>query len=114
MIQDIHSSLKDQMHRHGCPTTTAEGMEQEEEQQPRLSGWEPYEEALRVACQRALDTAEALQSDIERLIWEAEVDCKLTPKPAAEVAPEAEAGATVGLKVRVVPKAALRVGSHGP
>ena len=67
MIQDIHSSLKDQMHRHGYPTTTAKGMEQEEEQWPRLNRWEPYEEALRAAHQKALDTAKALQSDIERL-----------------------------------------------
>ena len=69
MIQDIHSSLKDQAHRCGYPATTTEGAEQEEEQQPRLSRQELYEEALRVACQRALDTAEALQSDIERLSW---------------------------------------------
>ena len=34
---------------------------------PRLNRWEPYEEALRVAHQRVLDTAEALQGDIERL-----------------------------------------------
>ena len=69
MIQDICSSLKDWMHRCGYPTTTTEGMEQEEEQQPRLNRWEPYEEALRAACQKALDTAKALQSDIERLSW---------------------------------------------
>ena len=67
MIQDICSSLKDRMHRHGYSTTTAEGMEQEEQQQPRFNRWEPYEEALRMACQKALDTAEALQNDIERL-----------------------------------------------
>ena len=57
------------MHRHGYPTTTAKGVEQEEEQWPRLSRWEPYEEALRAACQRVLETAEALQGDIERLSW---------------------------------------------
>ena len=57
------------MHRCGYSTTTTEGMEQEEEQQPKLSRWEPYEEALRVACQKALDIAEALQNDIERLSW---------------------------------------------
>ena len=60
-IRDIHSSLEDWMHRHGYPATSAE------EQQPGLRRQEPYEEALRVACQRALDTAEALQGDIERL-----------------------------------------------
>ena len=47
--------------------TTAKGMEQEEEQQPRLNRWELYKEALRVACQKALDTTKALQTDIERL-----------------------------------------------
>ena len=57
------------MHRCGYPTTTAMGVEQEEEQQPRSNRQEPYEEALRVACQKALDTAKALQSDIERLSW---------------------------------------------
>ena len=67
MIWDICSSLKDWMHRHGYFTTTTESMEQEEEQQPRLHRWEPYEEALRVAHQKVLDTTEALQNDIERL-----------------------------------------------
>ena len=41
--------------------------EPQEEEQVRLSQWGSYEEALRVACQRALDTAKALMSDIERL-----------------------------------------------
>ena len=68
-IWDICTSLKDWMHRHGYPTTTAKGMDQEEEQQPRLNRQEPYEEALRAACQKVLDTTEALQSDIERLSW---------------------------------------------
>ena len=45
------------MHRHGYSTTTAEGMEQEEEQQPRLSRQKLYEEALRAAHQKMLDTA---------------------------------------------------------
>ena len=45
---------------------------------------------------------------------EAEVDHKLALELAVEVAPEAEAGAAAGLKVCVVPKTALRVGSHGP
>ena len=67
MIQDICSSLKDQMHRCGYSTTTAKGMEQEEEQWSRLNRWELYEEALKVACQKALDTTKALQNDIERL-----------------------------------------------
>ena len=55
------------MHRCGYPTTTTKGVEQEEEQWPRLNRQEPYEEALRAAHQKALDTAEARQNDIERL-----------------------------------------------
>ena len=60
-IRDILSSLKDQMNRHG------EDLEPQEEWQPRPNRWELYKEALRVACQRALDSAKALQGDIERL-----------------------------------------------
>ena len=69
MIRDIHSSLEDCMHRHRHPATSTEDTGQEEEQQHRSRRQEPYEEALRVACQRVLDTAEALQGDIERLSW---------------------------------------------
>ena len=69
MIQDINSSLKDRMHMHGYPAATREGSELEEEWQPRLHRQQLYKEALRMACQRALDTTEALQGDIERLSW---------------------------------------------
>ena len=55
------------MNRCGYPATSAEGVGQEEEWQPRSGRWDPYEEALRVTCQRELDTAKALQGDIERL-----------------------------------------------
>ena len=55
-------------HMRGYPATTGEGSEPEEEQ-PRLHRWEMYEEALRVACKRVLDTAEAHQGDMERLSW---------------------------------------------
>ena len=92
-------------------------MGQEEEQQPRSRRQEPYEEALRAVHQRALDTAKALQGDIE-CIGETEIDQKLTPEPTAEVTVEvvleAEVGAAVGLAVRVTPEAAPRVGGHGP
>ena len=67
MIQDIHSSLKDWIHRHEYPAATGEGSKPEEEWWPRPNRQELYEEALRVACQRALDTAKALQDDIEGL-----------------------------------------------
>ena len=65
-IQDILSSLTDRLHRQAYPTTTGDPDLQE-------GGWvrpgwqESYEVALWVACQRVLDTAEALQSDLERL-----------------------------------------------
>ena len=65
-IQDILSSLKDWLHRRGCSATTA-NQEPQEEEQVRPSQWGSYKEALRVAHQRALDTAKALTSDIERL-----------------------------------------------
>ena len=64
-IQDILSSLKGQLLRHGCSATTADWEPQDEQVRPNQ--WGSYEEALGVACQRALDTAEALMSDIERL-----------------------------------------------
>ena len=54
------------MHGHGCSATTAD-QEPQEEEQVRPSQWGSYEEALRAAHQRALDTAKALMSDIERL-----------------------------------------------
>ena len=65
-IQDILSSLKSQMHRHGC-STSARDLDSQEEEQVRPNWWGSYKEALRVACQRALDTTEALKSDIEML-----------------------------------------------
>ena len=65
-IQDILPSLKGQLHRHGH-SATARDLELQEEEQFRPNQWGSYEEALRAGCQRALDTAEALKSDIERL-----------------------------------------------
>ena len=65
-IQDILFSLKGRLHRHGCSAATRD-WEPQEEEQARPNQWGSYKEALRVAYQRALDTAEALKSDIERL-----------------------------------------------
>ena len=62
-IQDILSSLKGQLPRCGCSATTVD-WELQEEEQVRLSRWGSYEEALRAACQRALDTTKALTSNI--------------------------------------------------
>ena len=67
MIHDILSSIEDQLHRCRYPATTGEDPESEEEWWPRLNRQEPYEEALRAAPQRVLDTAKALQGNIERL-----------------------------------------------
>ena len=67
-IQDILSSLKGRLHRHGH-STTARDLELQEKEQFRWNLWGSYKEALRAAHQRVLDTAEALKSDIERLSW---------------------------------------------
>ena len=81
-IQDILSSLKCWLHRHGHSATTRDWKPQEEEQ-VRLNQWGSYEEALRVAHQRAWipprllrvilkgwveeDAAAALEGEIDRL-----------------------------------------------
>ena len=49
------------------PATTGEAQGPKDEWLPRLSRRESYEEALKVAHQRVLETAEVLRSDIERL-----------------------------------------------
>ena len=67
-IQDILSSLKDWLHRCGHPASTRD-LELQEEKWFRLNQQELYKEGLRAAHQRALDTTEALKSDIERLSW---------------------------------------------
>ena len=67
-IQDILSSLKSRLHRWRR-STTARDQELQEEGQVRPNQQGSYEEALRVARQRALDTAEALTSNTERLSW---------------------------------------------
>ena len=68
-ICDILSFLTGQLHQHGYPATTGEDPESEEEWLPRSDRRGSYVEALRAACQRALNTAEVLQGDIERLSW---------------------------------------------
>ena len=60
-IRDIFSSLKGHMQRH------VEDLEPQGEWQSRPNRQEPYKEALRVAHQREVDTADALQGNIERL-----------------------------------------------
>ena len=65
-IQDILSSLTDQLHRQAYPTTTGDP-DLQEGGCVTLDQQEPYEVALWAAHQRALDTAKALQTDLERL-----------------------------------------------
>ena len=55
------------MHHWVYPATTREAQVSKDEWLLRLSRRELYEEALKVACQRALETTEVLRSDIERL-----------------------------------------------
>ena len=69
VIHDILSSLTSQLHRWGYPAATREGWGSKNEWLPRLSRRESYEEALKVACQRVLETVAVLKSDIERLSW---------------------------------------------
>ena len=66
-IWDILSSLEDWLHRHGYSASARGDMEPREGWQSRPIRWESYEEALRAAHQRVLDTANALQDNIERL-----------------------------------------------
>ena len=67
MIQDILSSIEDWLHRCRYSATAGGDPEPQEGWWSRPNRWESYKEALRVAQQRALDTAEALQGDIEWL-----------------------------------------------
>ena len=64
-IWDILSSLKDRLCRCGCSTSIRNLGPQERHTGPNWQ--DSCEEALRAACQRALDAAKALRSDIERL-----------------------------------------------
>ena len=69
VIHNILSSLTSQLHRQGYPASTREGQGSKNEWLPRHSRRQLYEEVLKVACQRVLETAEVLRSDIERLSW---------------------------------------------
>ena len=64
-IQDILSSLKSWLHRCGH-SSTVRNLELQDGQ-VELNWHGSYEEALRAAHQRALDTTEALTSDIKRI-----------------------------------------------
>ena len=68
-ICNILSSLTGWLHQHRYPATTREDPESEEEWLPKPNRRESYEEALRTAHQRMLDTAKVLQGNIKRLSW---------------------------------------------
>ena len=59
-ICNILSSLTSQLHWYGYPAATGEGQGSKEEGLPRPSRRESYEEVLRVAHQRTLETAKVL------------------------------------------------------
>ena len=59
-IHNILSSLTSWLHWHGYPAMTGEDQGSQEEQLPRPSRRESYEEVLREAHQRALKTAKVL------------------------------------------------------
>ena len=65
-IQDVLSSLTDRLHRQPYPATTRD-LDPQGGEWVRLDQQVSYEAALWVAHQRVLGTAEALQSDLERL-----------------------------------------------
>ena len=66
-IRDILATLTSWLHCCGYPATTGEGQESKEEWLSGPNRRESYEEVLGVACQRALETVEVLQGDVERL-----------------------------------------------
>ena len=122
-IQDILSSLKGWLHRHGH-SATARDLDSQEEEQVRLNRWGSCEEALRVAHQRALDTADAPKSDIERLSQRRRDRSQTHPKPTAEVevtlgpeialGPGADLGATAEIRAKIVLRAAHGMYASGP
>ena len=66
-IHDILSSLRSQLHQWVYPTTVGEAQGPMDGCLSRLSRRQSYEEAIRAACQRVLETAEVLRSDLKRL-----------------------------------------------
>ena len=62
-IQDILSSLQDRLQRQTSPTGAKDAPREGGESAPLQS----YEAALQVACWKAVETATALQSDLDRL-----------------------------------------------
>ena len=66
VIQDILSSLQTQLQRQTY-STKAKDLGAHGREQVESDPLQSYEAALWAACQKALETAEALQDDLERL-----------------------------------------------
>ena len=78
-IQDILSSLQTQLQRWAYSAKT-EDLGAHGGEWVGSDTLQSYEAALRAACQKALETAEALQNDLERL----DIECKgeiMSPQP---------------------------------
>ena len=106
------------MHMHGYPATTGGGSELEEEWQTRLNRQELYEEALRVAHQRALDTTKAIQGDIERLSLRtrgrSQTRSQTHNQSHSRSHSRSRSRSCHRLTATVFPRMALRVDSYGP
>ena len=61
-IQEILSSLQDRQRRWTSPAEAGDALESKRELAPQT-----YEAALQIACQKVVETAAALQSDLDRL-----------------------------------------------
>ena len=67
VVPHILSSLTSWLHWQVYPAAAREGQRSKDEWLPRFSKRESYEEALRAACKRSLETTEVLRNNIERL-----------------------------------------------
>ena len=68
-ICNILSTLKNQFHQQVYPAAAREARVPINECQSRRDSYEEAPWEIRVACQRALEVAKVLRSDIERLSW---------------------------------------------
>ena len=112
VICNILSSLMSWLHRQGYPATTWEGRGSKNEWLPRLSRRESYEEALKVAHQRALETAYV--SEVILRGWPEGWGTYHEPTPDVEAEAGAVAEVVTDVTVRVILEVALRVDSQGP
>ena len=92
-IHDILSSLSNQLHQWVYPVAAKEdtwGPVDKPWSRPRRRE-DPYEEALweaRAACQRVLEAAQVLESDIERLSWRMRDAQQTHPRSHSRICPQ--------------------------